>query len=180
MTFHQSYDSYCNGFTYRRLYVFTDLTFQCIDINLCVLWKRTTKIEHPLKRKMVIYVGRSAVADSHKRGRWSWAVMEPIHFVSGTGDSTNKQLITMFSSVVEWRAVSLLYLPRSLAGVHILFFIQLTSRCIVVSIAAVYVFPFRVVSMSAVRYKLIGGLPMCLRLIMCQGCIVICIFMKRM
>ena len=49
--FYQNYDWYRDDFTDRRLYVPTVVTFQSIDINLCVLWKRTTKIKHPLKRK---------------------------------------------------------------------------------------------------------------------------------
>ena len=45
------HDSYRNDCTHLRCYVSTDVTFHFIDINRCALWKRTTIIKHPLKRK---------------------------------------------------------------------------------------------------------------------------------
>ena len=56
------------------------------------------------------------------------------------------------------------YMLWSLARVHMyfFFFISLTISCIAVSINAVHASPFRVASMSAVRYDLSGGLPTCL------------------
>ena len=41
------------GFEWERCYVSTDVTFQCININRWVLWKRTTEIKQALKRKGV-------------------------------------------------------------------------------------------------------------------------------
>ena len=89
----------------RCCYVSTDVTFHCIDVNHCVLWKKT-----PKSGKVVIYGGRSAVDgggcvcysknDNHIRGRRPWAVMEPIFSVSETSDSASEQLMTMFYAMV--------------------------------------------------------------------------------
>ena len=35
----------------RCCYVSTDVTFHCIDVNHCDLWKETPKMKYPLKRK---------------------------------------------------------------------------------------------------------------------------------
>ena len=84
--------------------------------------------------------------------------------VSETRDSTSEQLMTMFSAVALFCSIPVILICHDplLESTYCFFFIWLTISCIAVSITAVHASPFRVASMSAVRYDLIGGLPTCL------------------
>ena len=93
-----------------RCYVSTDVTFQCIDINRCVLWKRTTKIKQALKRKggylwwppccgwqrlcLLFLEGQP-----YPRPAIVVVGMGPIFSVTETRYSTSEQLMTMFSAM---------------------------------------------------------------------------------
>ena len=104
-----------------RCYVSTNVTFQCIDISRCVLWKRTTKIKQALKRKggylwwppccgwqrlCLLFLEwqpypRLAILVDHEAYLFRFKPIETWSqfSVSETRDSTSEQLMTMFSAM---------------------------------------------------------------------------------
>ena len=187
MKFYRIYNLYRDDRTDLRCYVSIDVTFHYIDINRCVLWKRTTKIKHTLKRKSG-YLWWLLCC------RWRWLCLsfsewqprpQPViwhcrlstytwgYWIVGSHGAylfrfRNKwQYQWTTNDNVFYRGIILQY-PRytylfwSLARVYILIFIWATSSGIAASITVMETFPFRVASMSAVRYDLSGDLPTCL------------------
>ena len=151
------------------------MTFQCIDINRCVLWIRTTKIKQALKRKggylwrppccgwqrlCLLFLEwqpypRPAIVVDH--GAYLFRFRNKRQYQRTTNDN-----VLCRGIILRYPRYTYICYDPLLESTYCFFFILLTISCIAVFITAVHASPFRVASMSAVRYDLSGSLPTCL------------------
>ena len=145
----------------------------------CVCEKWQLQLYTNWNAKVVIYCGHSAVAgsgcDNHRRDRRSWAVTEPIFSISETSDSTSEQLMTMFSPVVLFCSIPLISICHDLFLESAYYFNLVNSKlhCGFHLCRACFSFSGGLHVSGQIWPKWRSpDVPM----IICQGCMIICIF----